>query len=154
MQPKTLARRLARNLVGAYNALSLILAGRTRPVVFLIRGLPGSGKSTLARLMAANTGMAHLEADQYFYRSGKYRFVPQQVPAAHADCRLRLEQNLRDGRSAVVSNTFSRRWEMDDYLEIASRYGARVIVLVCTGEYESLHAPPEVVPRMRERWED
>lgn len=87
-----------------------------------IGGLPGSGKTSLAMLLAGN---GHLyAADDYFMRSGEYRFDAEQLPAAHAHCQLRVRNACEGGAERViVHNTFSNRWESEPYRAIAEEYG-------------------------------
>lgn len=43
--------------------------------LYLIRGVSGAGKSTFAKQLAKSIGIDFYEADQYFYRNGKYEFT-------------------------------------------------------------------------------
>lgn len=119
----------------------------------LIRGLPGSGKSTLGRSMA---GFVHVEADMYFdWCDGVYRFDPSKVKDAHAWCQNAARAALLTRRNVVVSNTFTRKWEMEPYLNMAKELGVEVEIIVAKGEYPNIHGvPEETIARMRERWED
>lgn len=120
----------------------------------LIRGLPGSGKSTLARAYAAR-GYVHLEADDFFIQpDGRYQFDPSQIGAAHAWCRSQVAIALAAGRNVVVANTFTRRWEIAPYYELAALYGAVATEETAGGTWENVHGvPPAVVEAMRARWE-
>lgn len=121
--------------------------------LMLIRGLPGSGKSTLAREMAEK-GFVHVEADQYFESKDGYVFKPEQLKAAHLYCQSRAERALGDGRNVVVANTFTRRWEMDAYIEMARAYGASLEIVTATGNYGNVHGvSQDKIDAMRARWE-
>lgn len=123
--------------------------------LFLIRGLPGSGKSTLARVLASTLRAEHCEADFYFTRNGRYKFDASKLPEAHADCLARAKIALQEGRSVVVANTFSRRWEMQPYLDLARENIVEVVELVTVGQWQNTHnVPDRTIQRMRERWED
>src|SRR5690606_13531703 len=126
-----------------------------KPQLVLIRGLPGSGKSTLAREYAAK-GYVHVEADDYFVGAdGVYRFNPSGLPEAHAQCLSRAAAALKAGRDCVVANTFSRRWEMSPYIDVANSLGAEVTEITCTGNWPNVHDVPEsTIARMRARWEE
>jgi predicted kinase len=128
--------------------------------LILIRGLPGSGKSTLARALAGDA--RSIEADDYFVSDGVYRFDPAQLPQAHAACQAQAQAELAAGRSVVVANTFSQRWEMEPYMLAARECGARVVVadLYDGGLDDSALAargvhgvPVPGIAAMRARWE-
>lgn len=125
------------------------------PRLVIIRGLPGSGKSTLAQVYRRN-GFKWVEADMYFdsFLFG-YRFDPAKLSEAHEWCKATVERYLSTGYNVVVSNTFTRRWEFEPYLEVAAKYEAMVDIVVTTGNYENVHGVPDsVIQGMRERWED
>ncbi len=120
----------------------------------LIRGLPGSGKSTFANLIANNLGFEHYEYDMFFVVNGEYRFDATRVLDAHAWCQHNVEAVLKKGRDVIVSNTFTRVWEMQHYLDLGEEYNAKIIVLTMEGNHGNVHGvPPEVIKKMRQRWE-
>lgn len=122
----------------------------THPLI-LIRGLPGSGKSTLAKQLCSASGAVHLETDQFFTApSGTYTFNHNMLSAAHAWCQ-RATAALLLAHPVVVSNTFSRRWEIEPYLGMTPH---RPLILHCTQAFGSIHAvPPAAIAAMQERWE-
>ena len=116
----------------------------------LIRGLPGSGKSTMAKAMPG----IHVEADQYFMRGGSYRFDRCKLKEAHEWCLRETETALRNGHRVNVSNTFTQRWEMRPYLDLAKSIGVPVNVIEATGNWTNVHGVPDsVIQKMRDRWE-
>ncbi len=120
--------------------------------LILIRGLPGSGKSTLAKNML---GCVHVEADMFHYRGDIYDWKPENVKASHEWCLNAATYLLASGANVVVSNTFTRRWEMDGYLTAAKACGATVLILTATGEWDNIHGvPKETIFKMKERWEE
>lgn len=121
----------------------------------IIRGLPGSGKSTTAKKIAEETGAKHFEADMFFIdEHGEYNFRPHQIRWAHHWCQAKVACWL-DAKNVVVSNTFTMRWEMEPYFEMANIYGADVEVIVANGNWPNIHGvPQDVIDRMRERWEE
>jgi len=117
----------------------------------LIRGLPGSGKSTLAKSM---TGYRHFEADQFFVVDGVYRYDPALAGAAHQQCQEKTHKALLCGDNVVVSNTFTRLWEMEPYFRMVACLDVTVRVVEALGEYPNVHGvPSEVIDKMRARWE-
>lgn len=118
----------------------------------LIRGLPGSGKSTLARSMHVHS---HVEADMFFVRAHEgYVFDPAQLRAAHGWCQAEARKLLEAGRFVVVSNTFTQKWEMQPYFDMAAILNVPVRVIEAKGEFKNVHGvPDEAIDRMRARWE-
>jgi len=118
----------------------------------LIRGLPGSGKSTMAKEMRRHY---HFEADQFLMRDGEYKFDPSLLKHAHESCQKMADAALQIRRDVVVSNTFTRKWEMQPYLDMAEKHGATVRIITATGNYKNIHGvPDEAIQKMRDRWED
>ena len=122
--------------------------------LILIRGLPGSGKSVMARRLA-ESGYEHFEADQYFIgKDGEYKFDGAQIKAAHDWCFDRARATLAAGLPVVVSNTFSRMWELQPYVDLAKELGAPLYVMEARGAFENVHGvPAEHVARMKDRWQ-
>jgi uridine kinase len=125
--------------------------------LILVRGLPGSGKSTLAQDLVNDNyevcgGPAIvLEADMFFMENEKYVFEGSKLPEAHNWCKKNTEVFLNNGYLVIVANTFSRLWEMSDYLAMSND----VMVWRCTGNFESLHGVPlAAIQKMKLRFED
>ena len=65
-----------------------------------------------------------------------------------------LRQVLEAGCSVVVANTFTRRWEMEQYLKAANKRGVNVRIVEATGNWSNVHGvPADAIERMRARWE-
>ena len=131
-----------------------------KPIVYFIRGVSGSGKSTLAKMLIearkASTGneILHVEADMYFSKDGEYKFDPSLLKEAHEWAKKQLVEAVADGRDIVVSNTFTRKWELDGYLDLI-RNDSSFIIIKAVGDYENVHGVPvEAVQGMKDRWED
>lgn len=127
--------------------------------LFIIRGIPGSGKSTLAKAI----GGIHVEADQYFTdKDGNYNWEAKHVQNAHNYCQSQVEAWMStDGSQVnnnriVVSNTFTREWEMEPYFKLAEKYGYRVYTLISENRHggTNIHnVPEETLTNMRNRFE-
>lgn len=131
----------------------------SKPVIYIIRGLPGSGKSYIAKKLVAshqNLGkrLTHVEADMWFEWDCGYKFDPTELKQAHDWAKGKLKREVLKGNSVVVSNTFTRKWEVDGYLEGLDSI-ADVMIIKAIGEYKNVHGVPDaVIDTMRSRWED
>ena len=122
-------------------------------VLKIWRGLPGSGKSTLA----GKSGGQVFEADQFFInQKGEYKFNPALLKKAHAFCFDNVEEAMMCLAPQInVANTFTQKWEMDEYFELARSHGYEVQVYhVKSDVYKNVHGVPnEAMKRMTDRWE-
>lgn len=124
--------------------------------LILIRGLPGAGKSTLAaHLQRAMLGDAVvLEADQFFMVKGEYVFDRTKLRAAHFWCQEQTGSMLDRGKTVIVANTFTTKWELFPYFDIARNRCIMPTVILCQSNYKSIHnVPVETVVAMKERFE-
>lgn len=119
--------------------------------LILVRGAPGSGKSTIAECIASVDGRHHFEADQYFMVGGEYHWSREHQKLAHKWCQYRTLVTLEKGDKVVVSNTFTRQWEMEPYLLLD--FDTKVIR--SDHNFGNIHfVPKENVQAMRNRFED
>ena len=119
------------------------------PTLKIIRGASGSGKTTLAQ----NLG-DYFEADMFFIKDGKYKFDFRKLKEAHKWCQEVVENRMMFGESVVVSNTFTKIWEMQPYLDMADRYGFDIQIIHCQGKFKNVHGvPEEKVQQMRDNFE-
>jgi len=120
----------------------------------LIRGLPGSGKTTMAQEIVQLTGAVHVEGDHYFEAGGKYFFDAEWLGEAHQRCHRLAQAALLEGNDVVVSNTFTRIWEMQGYIDMSALPLVDLVVIHCADDYGSIHGCPDgVIEKMRDRWE-
>jgi predicted kinase len=123
--------------------------------LILVRGLPGAGKSTFAKTL----GGIHIEADHYFMKDGEYKFDASKLKQAHEYCRTSTEGWMMEGYvlgNIVVSNTFTREWEMDAYYELAEKYGYRVHSVVVENRHNGMNehsVPADILEAMKNRFE-
>lgn len=136
--------------------------------LIMVRGIVGAGKSTVASAMSCGyPGSVVISADDFFMElsdSGRleYRFDPKRLSDAHHDCQTRTGFHLENGRTVIVANTFTQRWEMDWYITLAESTGARLIVVDCFDggmsndilAKKNVHGVPlSVIQSMRDRYE-
>jgi len=108
--------------------------------------------------------MGPFEADEYFMQDGFYDFDARLVRSAHEWCKENVENTMRMNPQPdiVVSNNFSRKREMEDYLGMAKGYHYHVVIidLFDAGRSDAELAnrnthkvKEDIIKRMRERWE-
>lgn len=124
--------------------------------LILVRGIPGSGKSTKAKsMLVSNPNLVHLEADMLFEASGEYKFDPTLLSTAHDWCYSNTVFNLLAGKDVVVTNTFTKMWELESYLYIGQRLECDITIIEMKCEYGSIHGVPESkLQQMKARWEE
>ena len=132
------------------------------PKLIIVRGLPGSGKSTLAKNMS---DYYHVETDQFWRNEeGEYKFDVTRLKEAHAWCQDKVRKCLKSLNDSsgllyhfdgvVVSNTFTQRWEMEPYFQIARDLNIEPQIITCQGNFGSIHdVPQEVLDKMKKRFE-
>lgn len=132
--------------------------------LFIVRGISGSGKSTLAHFLCAGAYSAGLndeeiewnEADHFFEQSdGSYKFDAKLLDAAHMRCINNTREAMSKGKPLViVSNTFTRNWEVQPYRALAETYGYSVQEIICKGQFQNTHdCPPYVIEKQKARFE-
>lgn len=143
--------------------LETLLQEKDKIMVF-VRGIPGSGKSTFAKRVCQTPYKKeevfafpeHCEADMYYFaKYGEYKWSVQDVKNAHKYCQLNVETAMLLGHHVVVSNTFIKQWELEEYIKLCEKYGYNYVVIRMYSEYESKHnVPKETIERMKNQMED
>lgn len=120
--------------------------------LFIIRGVPGAGKSTLANKITKNV----VEADQFMYEDGEYKWSPNKLNYAHLCCRNKVKEYMAEGKNRIaVANTFIKRKDIKPYISMAEEYGYKTKIITCTGNYQNVHnVPQETVDKMRKKFQE
>jgi predicted ABC-type ATPase len=125
--------------------------------LYIVRGAAGAGKSTLAKKLGCDY---HFEADMWFEQFNNGQFDPTRLYAAHQWCQNQTKEafmrHAHNNTSVVVSNTFTRQWEIEPYRKLAQEIkGVNLIeIIVDKSPFKSIHnVPDEVVQKMQERFE-
>ena len=133
--------------------------------LILIRGLSGSGKTTLADIICTDEDSCiSISADDYFYdEDDNYKFDPEQLKEAHDWCKQEVDTCMtQQFDTIVVHNSFTRKWEVDPYLQLASvhKYQVTVVSLFDSGlnDHQLMARSPHKIPlgsirSQRRRWE-
>ena len=124
--------------------------------LILIRGVVGCGKSTLGELIGRDEFYV-FAADDYFIVDGEYKFDGSKLKDAHANCQTRAENAMKgEMEMVIVANTFTRKWEMQAYYDLAEKHGYRVFSIITENRHGGINehgVPDESVQAMRDRFE-
>ena len=129
--------------------------------LILLRGLPGSGKTSLGDIILHCPGSNSpdvLSADNFFMDDkGNYNFDATKIKQAHNDCQQKCAERMKlEISRIVVANTFTEKWEMDSYYEMAERYKYRVHSVIVENRHGSVNihnVPDEKLELMKNRFE-
>jgi predicted kinase len=129
--------------------------------LILLRGLPGSGKSSLGEIILYCPGSNSpdvLSADNFFIDDkGNYNFDATKIKQAHNDCQQKCAERMKlEISRIVVANTFTEKWEMDSYYEMAERYKYRVHSVIVENRHGSVNihnVPDGKLEQMKNRFE-
>jgi predicted kinase len=121
--------------------------------LILLRGIPGSGKTTLANIISHN----NVAADEYFEKFNDGEFDGSQLSDAHQWCHDQVEKMMSMSKSKiVVHNTFTEKWEMQDYFDLAEKHGYRVHTIVVENRHggeSNSNVPEHTIESMKGRFE-
>lgn len=100
-------------------------------------------------------GSRHREADMFFMEDGEYLYDSSKAKDAHAWCRAEVaELMLISNADVCVSNTFTRKWEYQPYIDMAVDMGYDVCIFDMHGRWGSIHnVPADAIKDMRNRWQ-
>lgn len=124
--------------------------------IIILRGTSSSGKSTVAELIAKPSAICC--ADDYFTDAkGNYNFDPNKLKDAHAQCRQKFEEALKDKhnfyKNIIISNTNTTEREWKYYEDRAKEEGRKVFFLVIERRHDNVnsHGVPEEVLENQEK---
>ena len=139
--------------------------------IILVRGLPGAGKTSLTERMDAVTASAddfpglyteNEDGSVAFHGGDKMDDGQRRIAHAHSWCQDQAYRAVQNDQHVVVHNTFTQRWEMQPYMDIAEGTGDRLVVVDLfdgglsdseLAKRNSHGVPEEAIARMRERYE-
>ena len=127
-----------------------------KPTLHIIRGLPGSGKSTYALQELPKS--LHFEADRFFTNEkSEYNFNARLLSVAHSWCHANVVRALINGHNAAVSNTFTKLWEIQKYIDLIHEYDLDIDIKIVEmkTQYQNIHnVPQDKLDLMHNRWEE
>ena len=101
--------------------------------MFIMRGVSGSGKSTIvSELKSTYSDAVVCSADDFFFgENGVYTFDIKLLPVAHESCRNKARTACETKKNIVIiDNTNVKKWEMTDYVNMASNHGYVINIIV------------------------
>ncbi len=131
--------------------------------LIIMRGLPGSGKSTYVKENFPDAVVC--SADSFFLNEdGEYIFVNWKLQQAHQHCfRTFIDAVTSDAETIVIDNTNICRWEYENYVFMAEKFGYRIRKIrmnfaesdIPLFGKRNIHGVPELkINQMFERFED
>lgn len=126
--------------------------------LILLRGLPGAGKSTFAKLISENGKYPVFSVDDYFTdHLGRYQFIYSENHLAYAQCQSLTERAIQQGlEKIIVHNTFTMRWELEPYFNLAKKYHCKLFVLTVENYHQNKNIhdiPQEHLVKMADKYE-
>lgn len=123
--------------------------------LYLIRGVPGSGKTTFGQILAQSIGAIQVEADDFFYEYGVYKFDPSKLRQAHEWCQRVCEDQLKGDASVVVSNTSTTEREVETYAKMAELHNAKFVSIIVENRHSGVNVhnvPEDKIQQMKSRF--
>ena len=137
--------------------------------LILIRGVSGAGKSTIGKLFESDETVI-LSTDDMFMVDGEYVFDLSKLDEYHnaiinkvKDLMIEYDWKVIDAdycwfpvNKIVVCNTFTEKWEIQPYFDLAEKYDWCVHTIIVENRHDSdnIHdVPQEVIDKQRKRFE-
>ncbi|MFZ0614720.1 MAG: AAA family ATPase [Desulfobacterales bacterium] len=157
--PGEYAYHKTRREAGQYLALAYRYALKfTRPVIWVVCGLPASGKSTIAEALGKVLGLATLRSDavrkQLFeipaetaviQPFGEGLYAPEVTALTYGRLLLQAQEQVAGGRSVVLDATYGSSRQRREVLRLARDADANVLFIECVARPEIL------IERLRRR---
>lgn len=134
--------------------------------LYIIRGIPGAGKTTLGKAImnALNKEAGYeickeFENDQFFTKVNDkgeevYNWNPRKMGMAIHYCEDNVRKTLEDRMDCVVANTFTKKSEFINYIDMALELDVDYVVIACDGGFQNVHSVPDATLKlMSARWE-
>ena len=134
----------------------LIKESRLQELI-IVRGLPGSGKTKVAKGIVKSLGgkAVHFESVMYFRTTDDNHYRSNHVKSSHDWCLRSTENALKEGRTVVVANTFTRGWEIEPFLSLGKELGLKTTVIKAIETNPNKFGIPDgTIRHMSNRWED
>jgi predicted kinase len=130
--------------------------------VIILRGVSGAGKDTWIKKTLKDPIVC--SADDFFMRSGEYRFDPSKLGEAHGYCLHKFIIACQDPRSRarpiVINNTNTSLVEIAPYYAVAKAFGLDVEIVTFLidadlAAHRNVHGVPlHAIEAMAKRIED
>jgi predicted kinase len=117
--------------------------------VIVLRACSNAGKSTFAQyLQQIKQGekVVICSADDYFYRTGEYKFNVQELSVAHGECQRKYINAVNSGNELIIiANTNTTPKEFQFYIDAAENRGYMVFSVILEKRHPNVntHQCPE-----------
>lgn len=111
--------------------------------VIIIRGCQGAGKSTLANMLVGlNRSGIIIEADNFMYEDGVYKFHPSKLNMCHEKAFNLFSMSIIDGVDLIIVSNVGAKWDhCSKYFDLAKSKGYKVtsIIVENRNDTKNLH---------------
>ncbi|MDA9674354.1 ATP-binding protein [Alphaproteobacteria bacterium] len=121
-------------------------------ILYAFRGLPGSGKTSFAKSL----NLKFFEADHYFEKFNNNKYDFKLLKKAHQYCYQSVKEELKNGKSVIVSNTMTSQKEVKEYQDLAKKLNVKFVSVILENRHngKSLHnVPTSSIEKMKKRFD-